>query len=298
MAQKIECAAPRNKNVDACPLAEPRLWASHAEVKRGDKNTMTYDPYQTHPAVGTLSGLMNPLASLYAVMQASAINPAIAYSPLAATAGLNGGLQGAVGQQPGLPGYTGTQGLQGIPTYGGISPQQSQLATALASQSSQLLGQSPFANVWQSPFMSNPYQNPLAAVQNPLVAAALQNQIIQSQLQNQLATVAQQNPILAAQLAANLGQIGFAQQPLGFGQTGFGQTGFPQPYFHPHHQMGHVASLLGQQQTPFLQLTNPLAQPTLAPQSWVGQSQQGQINPLLLQSVARGIQGITPWGAF
>jgi hypothetical protein len=178
------------------------------------------------------------------------------------------------------------QGLQGIPTYGGISPQQLQL-----------LGQSPFANPWQSPFTNNPYQNPLAVVQNPFAAAALQNQIIQSQLQNQLAAVAQQNPILAAQLAANLGQIG-AQQP-------FGQAGFPQPYFHPHHQMGHVASILGQQQPPFFQPTNASVQQALAPQSWVGQSQQGQINPLLnpllLQAVARGIQpnqGITPWGTF
>jgi hypothetical protein len=232
---------------------------------------MTYDPYQTHPAVGTFSGLTNPLASLYAAMQPSAINPAMAY-----------GLQGVVGQQPGLPGYTGIQGLQGIPTYGGISPQQLQL-----------LGQSPFTNPWQNPVTNNPYQNPLAVAQNPFVAA-LQNQIIQSQLQNQLATVAQQNPMLAAQLAANLGQVGFAQQP-------FGQTGYPQPYFHPHHQMGHVASIFGQLQPPPFQLTNPVAQSTLAPQSWVGQSQQGQINPLLLQAVARGIQpnqGITPWGTF
>jgi len=271
---------------------------------------MTHDPYQMHPMIGAYSGLTNPFSSPYTAMQTSAINPALAYNPLTANSGLFWG----TGQQQGLQGYPGSQG---------ISPQQLQLAAALSAQSSQMFGLSPFTN----------------ALQNPFIAAAVQRDLIQNQLAaNQLAAVAQQNPllnpVLAAQLTGNLGQIGIGQQyqQPGFGQSfqqpGFGQS-FQQPGFgqsfqqpglgqlvqqhgfnpyqqqyqqQPYQQIPQTGWGVGQQQgNPYSQINNPFAQSTLAPQSWVGQGQQGQINPLLLQAVARGLQpnqGISPWGTF
>lgn len=230
---------------------------------------MTHDPYQMHtnpfqmnPAIGAYPGLTNAFSSPYAALQTSAINPAFGYNPLAA----NSGLYGGVGQQLGIP--------------------------------SQGFGLSPFTNAWQNPFTNAVYQNPFTAQQNPfvnplinpLMVAAIQRELIQ----NQLAAAAQQNllnPILAAQLA---GQV-YQQQP--YQQQPYQQQQYQQPYQQHMGQGGW-----GQQQgTPFSQFNNPFAQATLAPQSWVGQGQQGQIHPLLLQSLARGLQsgqGISPWSTF
>jgi len=237
---------------------------------------MTHDLYQTYQTVGAHPGLMNPFSSPFSGMQTSANNP------LAAAFGAYPGVPATFGQQFAPQGY---QGFSGIPNYGGISPQQLQLASALASQLAQINAQSPFNNPWQTPF-SGGFQHPFAnaGLQNPIQ----QNPLVQNpwqggaQLNPQLNPQANPmfNPALA-QLAATLGpQLGlqayspYAQQQQPYQQTGYAQT-------------------------------------QLAPQSWVGQGQgfagqgfagqgQGQIHPLILQTLARAIQnqGITPWGAF
>jgi hypothetical protein len=247
---------------------------------------MSHDPYQTQATLGMFSGLTNPFSSPYGVMQTSGINPVLAVNPLAANAGAAWGQTVFAGQQPGVQGYA-----------GGISPQQLQLASILASQAAQMSGLSPFGNAWQNPFINAGLQhNPLAqaalqsqvaqvALQNPMIAAALQNQLAAIAQQNQLAAIAQQNPY------AN---------PY--------QQGNPYQQANPFQQYGQFASAFGQ---PVAQFNNPFVQPTLAPQSWVGQAQigqhgqagahQGYVNPLVLQSVARAIQqsqGISPWGTF
>src|SRR5580704_4371100 len=145
---------------------------------------MTQDPYQTYPTFAPYTGLNNPFNSPYTTMQLSAINPA-AYNPFAT-------------QQPG------TQGIQGIPgvaNYGGVAPQQLQLAAALASQAAltQLLGQTvqnPFAGAFQNPFQT-PYQNQ-GVGQNPVAAAVLQNLLASAAIQNPWQ---QQNPLLNPILA-------------------------------------------------------------------------------------------------
>lgn len=272
---------------------------------------MTHDPYQTYstfsayPAV-TNPGQANPFGSPYTAMQTSAINPAAAYNPLFA-------------QQPGSQGI---QGIPGMPNYGGITSQQLQLAAALASQGGipQLLAQSQLNNPWQNQFtnpwqnqqnqFANPWQNQFAgAFQNPLQnpqTFGLQNPLLAAALQNPLvaAAIQQQNPLLNPVLA----QFG---SPYG-AQMGFqGYSPFQQPVYSPHHQqMGNPLAALGQQISPFAQFNSPGAQfnPTLAPQSWVGQglagqvgqigAGYGQVNPLLAQLAARTLQGASPWAAF
>jgi hypothetical protein len=253
---------------------------------------MTHDPYQTHAMFGAYSGLTNPFSSPYAAMQTSAMNPATS-NPLAGNAGSWGVPQG-----------------YGIPTYGGISPQQLQLASALASQAAQMFGLSPLSGGWQ--------QN-AGWQQNPYLAAGLQGQGLQQGLQQGPQQNPQQfNPLLNPVLAGQ--QIGL--NPLLAGQQQIGLN----PY-NPQQQIGHLGSVFGQQQvspyaqynnpfgqqqvSPFAQYNNPFVQPTLAPQSWVGQAGQAggfgggfggaQANPLFLQAVARAIQqtqGINPWAAF
>jgi hypothetical protein len=123
----------------------------------------------------------------------------------------------------------------------------------------QLMAMSPFGNPWQN----------AALTQHPFVAAAMQ-------LQNPLL-----NPIVA-QLAATL-------QPY---------SAFQNPY-QQHHQQQQIGQApgFGQQISPFGQFGAPLA-----PQSWVGQGVAGQgqiggnpgygqVNPLLVQLVARALQG-------
>jgi len=128
---------------------------------------MTYDPFQINPTLGAYSGVTtNPFISspLTAALQTSLLNPA------------------AISQL----------GQQGIQTYGGINPQQLQLAALLTSQAMQtpwgqqspLLQQNPFApQSIYGPFYGP--QNPITQLQNPLLQAALQTPgIIGSILQN------------------------------------------------------------------------------------------------------------------
>jgi len=165
------------------------------------------------------------------------------------------------------------------PGYAGINPLQAQFASGL--------GQNPWLQnpMQQNPLQQNPLQqNPLQqnpVLQSPLINAVLQNPYVAAVVQNPLL-----NPILAQQIAT-LAYSQYAQQlqqphqyqyanPFAvsqFGQSQFGQPQFGQPQF---------------------------GQPQLAPQSWVGQGLGQQINPLLLQAVARTIpnQGINPWAAF
>ena len=212
---------------------------------------MSHDPYQTQQTLGAFSGLTNPFGSPYGTMQASMLNPGFGGNPFTSNLG-----------------------------YTGISPQQLQIAAALASQAAQMSGASQFNNPWQqqqNPF-GNIYQNPIAQlqqiaqVQHQIAHAILQNPAVAAALQNQLATVAhQQNPY---------GNV-YQQNP--FQHNPFQQNPYQQ---NPYQQQG--LGSVGQ----------PFAQSTLAPQSWVGQGQmgqQGQVNPLVLQSIARAMN---PWGTF
>jgi len=162
----------------------------------------------------------------------------------------------------------GAQGIYG----GGINPQQLQLAATLAAQSA-------FANGGQ--------QNPYAGVfQNQ---AALQNQIASAILQNLLAAAVNQNP-WQQQQQQNLLQNPVLAQLAGLGQQTY--TPFQNPFqAHHHQQIGQGIPGFGQQLSPFGQLNSPLA-----PQSWVGQGQYGQVNPILAQLAARAFQGGSPWG--
>jgi hypothetical protein len=166
---------------------------------------------------------------------------------------------------------------------------------------------SPYAAMQTNPLVGNigmPWAGALAAqsaLQNPFVAAllhqptlGLQN-VLQNPLQNQLLnSVVAQNPVLA-QIAAQAYQQALQQQA--YQQQPYQQ----QPFQHnPYQQIGHIGQPFAQQGLPFSQFNNPFVQ-SIAPQSWVGQGQgQGQINPLVLQSIARTLQpqGISPWGMF
>ena len=195
---------------------------------------MMHDPFQTYATLGAYSGVTNPLQQL------------------------TGGIS-PFGQQQ-----------QGIGGYGGIHPQQLQLATMLAHASNpQLLG------------LTGGIQNPLASLvqQNPVVQA-LQHQLVQQSLQNQLVQQALQNPMLNP-FVSQYYQSQYPQSGLG-GQSPFGQIGSP----------------FGQTGSPFGQL---------APQSWIGQQGFGGGSPFVyghpLMSQwggGRGIQGYgtTPWAGF
>jgi hypothetical protein len=255
---------------------------------------MTYDPYQTYPALGQYYGMTSPIGSPYGGQQNSGLNPAFSGIP-----------------QTGQPSYP------GVNAQGGINPQQLQLASLLASQAAipQLAGISPWTTGLVNPLLAAILQN-----HNPLLAAVLQNP--------------QLNPILAAyghsigsqqfgnQPNSVYGQTGspYGQQtgsPYGqqtgspYGQqTGspYGQFGSPygQQTGSPFGQFGspygqQYGSPYGQQQfgSPYGQIGSPLA-----PQSWVGQGgsfggqQFGQGNPLQSQFGVRPFQtsGISPWG--
>jgi hypothetical protein len=161
---------------------------------------------------------------------------------------------------------------------------------------------SPYAAMQTNPFVGNvgmPWAGALAAqsaLQNPFIAAllhqpgiGLQN-VLQNPLQNQLL-----NPVVA-QIAAQAYQQALQQQALQ--QQAYQQQPFQQ---HPYQQIGHIGQPFAQQGVPFGQFNNPFIQSAIAPQSWVGQGQgQGQINPLVLQSIARSLQpqGLSPWGQF
>lgn len=197
---------------------------------------MMHDPFQTHSQWGAYPGIqtgLNPMA----------LNPLTAgFSPF--------------GQQ---------LGMQGIPGYGGIHPQQLQqqqlqqqlqqlqLATLLAAQGGipQLLGQSPFVTGLQNPLTAIGYQNPLLSqgLQNPLT-----NPILAQYYQSQYPQVGYGNVSPWGQIGSHLGQTGYPLAP----QTWIGQQG------------------LG------------------------GGSPFGQGNPLLSQLAGRGFQGhgVSPWSVF
>ena len=218
---------------------------------------MMHDPFQTYATLGAYSGVTNPLQQL------------------------TGGIS--------------PFGQQGIGDYGGIHPQQLQLATLLAHATNpQLLGQT---GGWQNPMTSIGQQNPLVqALQHQLIQQSLQNQLMQQALQNPLVSQVLQNPLLSQSLQNPLlnpmvSQYYQSQYPqIGIGgQSPFGQSGSP---------FGQSGSAFGQSGSPFGQL---------APQSWIGQqgfgsgSPFGYGHPLLSQwGGGRGIQGhgITPWAGF
>ncbi|HEX4227073.1 MAG TPA: hypothetical protein VHZ07_00270 [Bryobacteraceae bacterium] len=272
---------------------------------------MTYDPYQTYPALGQYYGITAPIGSPYAGLQTSALNPAALINPLAAALGVTSNPLTGGNQQVGQSSYP------GFSAQGGINPQQLQLASLLASQTAipQLLGMSPWATGLTNPMLAATLHNNI-----PLLAAILQNP--------------QLNPILAAAIHSTGSQFGsqfgyqpnsmygqggspygqqtgspFGQAPSQYGQqfgSPFGQSGsqYGQQFGSPFGQSG---SQYGQQTgSPFGQMGSPYGQigSQLAPQSWIGQGgpfggqQFGQGNPLQSQFGARPFQtsGISPWG--
>lgn len=265
-----------------------------------------FQSYQTDPTLAAYAGLTNPLATMQMNPLASALG-----GPCPV-----GGLS-----QLGQTGYA------GIPSHGGLHPQQLQLASLLTSQASipQAFGQNPIwqnpFNVGQSPWITGGLQNPLltAGLQNPLLAAGLQSPLLTAGLQNPLL-----NPFSQQQFGLQpfqhpyhqqfgqgslygqgspYGQIGspFAQQGLPIGLLQTLQQQQPLQAFSPYQRFGQMGSPFQQHGSPYGQLGSQLL-----PQSWVGQSGQigggqglGQIHPLVAQQLAaRAFQapGITPWG--
>jgi len=194
------------------------------------------------------------------------MNPAAAFNPLAATPGMS-----SIGAVAGFPqtGFPQTGGISqlGQPAYGGlqsqsgISPQQLQLASVLASQAAipQLLGVPPIAAAFNNPVLH-------AVLQNPVLAAALQNQL----------TVALQ------QIAQQAGSQYGPQAGSPFGQ----QPGSPWG------QQQQIGSPFGQ--------GLPLAPQSWVGQNGIlgGGQPFGQVHPLLAQLNARQFQspGVSPWG--
>lgn len=207
------------------------------------------------------AGQQNPFFSPYAgLQQQHTLNPLAGLHPLAWS------------QQ----GYGGFQG------YGGIHPQQLQLAAILASQGGipQLGGLSPFGI--QNPWLHASLQNPLLGLQSHYGSPWGQQQYGQQFTPFQQSPFGQQSPY---------GQ----QTPYGQ-QNPFGQQ-------NPYGQQNPFA-----QQSPYGQ-QNPFAQQgglgqisPLAPQTWIGQ-QGGQIGPQLHPLVAaqlatRHLGTPIPWTGF
>jgi len=204
---------------------------------------MTHDPYQSYPTFGAFSGLTNPFSSPYTAMQASAINPAAVYNPLAMNAGLPWGVPATAVQQP----------------YGGISPQQLQLA--LAAQSA-----------WQNPFIGGAIQHPLTAaslqnpfaiagLQNPFTTASQQNPFVTAGLQNPFATTGLQNPFATASLQNPFATAGLQNPFATVGlQNPYATAGLQNPLLNP--VLGQMAAQIYQQpyqQQPYQQ--QPYQQP-------------------------------------
>jgi len=211
---------------------------------------MMHDPFQTYATLGAHSGVTNPLQQL------------------------TGGIS--------------PFGQQGIGGYGGIHPQQLQLATMLAHATNpQLLG------------LTGGIHNPIASIvqQNPVVQA-LQHQLIQQSLQNQLVQQALQNPLVSQVLQNPLVSQSLQNPLLNPIVSQYYQSQYPQIGWGGQSPFGQIGSPFGQTGSPFGQL---------APQSWIGQqgmgggSPFGYGHPLLSQwGGGRGIQGhgITPWAGF
>jgi len=108
---------------------------------------MTYDPFQTHSALGAFPGTTTPFQSPYSFQSPyTPLNPATAFNPLAAA----------------------------YPPIAGISPQQLQLAQILAARAAvpQLLAASSWTTGLNNPWLAS------AVLQNPLIAAALENPLL------------------------------------------------------------------------------------------------------------------------
>jgi hypothetical protein len=204
----------------------------------------------------------------------SAINPAAAINPLAASLGVFGNSPTA-----GLPQW-GQQGYPGGTMYGQINPQYLQLVALAnqAAQAAQLLGA-------QNPLQAALQQQQLlaqATLQNPYTAGGFQNPLAMGGLQNpylqQQNPFAQQNPFVQQQHPYAQQQHPYAQQ---------------NPYLNPilaQQYGGLLGPQIGGQ--PYPQFNQPYGQinPTLAPQSWVGQGGQfggGQVHPLVHHLAAR-----------
>jgi len=112
---------------------------------------MTYDPFQTHSALGAYPGVLGaypgtttPFQSSYPFQSPYApVNPAAGFNPLAAA----------------------------HPPVAGINPQQLQLAQILAARTAipHLLAASPWTAGLNNPWLAQ------ALLQNPLIAAILEN---------------------------------------------------------------------------------------------------------------------------
>ena len=221
---------------------------------------MTYDPYQTHSALGAYAGLATPFQSPY-----TSLSPAAAFSPLGA----------------------------GYSPIAGIHPQL-HLAQILAARTAlpQSLAASPWTTGLNNPLLASAVlNNPLlasAVLQNPLLAATLENPLM-NPLFGQTPFGVQPNPFnpYVSQTVPQLGQI--APQ--------FGQTGSPYGQIPP--QFGQLGSPYGQIPPQVGQIGSPYGQigSMLAPQSWVGQPglygshPLGQVHPLISQLIGRGFPG-------
>jgi len=242
---------------------------------------MTYDPYQTHSALGAYAGLATPFQSPYL-----SPNPAAAFNPLGA----------------------------GYSSIAGIHPHL-QLAQILASRTAlpQSFGAPPWTTGLNNPLLTAALlQNPLlasAVLQNPLLAATLESPLM-NPLFGQTPFGAQPNPFnpyigqtvpQLGQIPPQFGQMGspYGQIPPQFGQIGspygqippqFGQMGSPYGQIPP--QFGQIGSPYGQIGSPYGQIGS-----MLAPQSWVGQPglygshPLGQVHPLISQLIGRGFPG-------
>jgi hypothetical protein len=190
---------------------------------------MTHDPFQTYPMLGAYSGAATPFGLPFGAPQSPQFNYAAAINPLAAPLGMSAHVPTAGISQLGQTGYP------GMHNYGGIHPQQLQIASALAQQAvqaliPQLLGLSPATANWQNQQPWGVPQNPL---QNPLVAASLQNPLILAALQNQ-----QPGPQPYGQIPSPYGQAGSPAPQSWVGQGN--PYGGNQPF-------GQVHPLLSQQ---------------------------------------------------
>src|SRR6266850_2173158 len=220
---------------------------------------MTYDPYQTHSALGAYPGLATPFQSPHLFQSPyMPLNPVAAFNPLAAA----------------------------YPPIAGILPQL-HLAQILAARAAvPQLTASPWTSGLNHPLLA------AAVLQNPHIAATLENPLLNPILaQTQFGAQPYPfNPYLgqtAPQLGSPYGQI-----PPQLGQIG-------SPYGQITPQFGQLGSPYGQIPPQFSQIGSPYGQigSMLAPQSWVGQPglygshPLSQVHPLVSQLIGRGFPG-------
>jgi len=182
---------------------------------------MTYDPFQTHSALGAFPGTTTPFQSPYSFQSPyTPLNPATAFNPLAAA----------------------------YPPIAGISPQQLQLAQILAARAAvpQLLAASSWTTGLNNPWLAS------AVLQNPLIAAALENPLLSPLFaQTQFGLQPHQlNPYMG-QTIPQFGQIGspYGQPGSPYGQIGpmlAPQSWVGQPGLYGSHVPGQVHPLISQ----------------------------------------------------